>query len=418
MSSPPAPPRAPRPAARLMRRLLTVGAFGVALAAGATVAGAADSKIVYECAPNLCSIDPETGRTAKVTTDGTTEAPYTEPSLSGDGKHLAAVRGGRALAGKYGDPLRQYGELGHVVAVAAAAKGPAVAVRTSETRRINQPRCRANLFTGTIDCDYLNWEIVNILAVEYPAGVSHGAEGVGFLGDGRLVLSTSEWDDTLRMTRRYLCVVANAADKDSPCAVRAEDPGFRLVDPAGSADSRAIAATAVALEGEATSVRIYDAATGLKTAEFAPGSAQPALSPNGKHVAFTLDGRVHVASTVNGKTKALTAGANPTWAPGSYATTPPATVRSSALRQKAGRIPVKVSCPAGAACRGVIRVQKGKSALAVARYSVKAGRTATLKLKVAARGKKLIARARTHRITVTLTPSVGVAVKRSVTLRR
>jgi DNA-binding beta-propeller fold protein YncE len=91
---------------------------------------------------------------------------------------------------------------------------------------------------------------------------------------------------------------------------------------------------------------------------------------------------------------------------------------SSRLRYRSGRIAVTVSCRASRACRGTLRIAKGKTTIGARSYRIKAGKRATVRLKPSRRGRATLRRSRTHRVTVQLRQSNGRTVSRALTLRR
>jgi len=66
----------------------------------------------------------------------------------------------------------------------------------------------------------------------------------------------------------------------------------------------------------------------------------------------------------------------------------------------------------------MLRTTKGNRTLGSRSYRVGAGGSATVSVKPTRRGQRTITRARKHRLTVELTPSVGQAVTKELTLRR
>lgn len=117
---------------------------------------------------------------------------------------------------------------------------------------------------------------------------------------------------------------------------------------------------------------------------------------------------------------------------GAPATLP--TVPKGTLRTTKGRVPVRVSCPKGAAdrCRGTVRLRtakkvrlggRGKAAVrtvsATGRYTLSPGKTGTIRVKLSSTGRKVVRRGRTTSVAVEVTPKGGkkVAAKRTVSLR-
>ncbi len=106
-------------------------------------------------------------------------------------------------------------------------------------------------------------------------------------------------------------------------------------------------------------------------------------------------------------------------------------IASTALAAKAGKVRVRVRCAAGGpACAGTVtlrtrtRVKLGTRRARVisltrgVRYSVAAGKAKTVTLKLGLDGKRLVARRRTQKVTLTLKPAKGKAATRTLTLRR
>jgi Ca2+-binding RTX toxin-like protein len=106
------------------------------------------------------------------------------------------------------------------------------------------------------------------------------------------------------------------------------------------------------------------------------------------------------------------------------------TVRSRSLRYRKGRIAVSVSCRAGGPrCTGTLRVRTAKKVrvgrkratvtVLQARYSVAAGKSATVRARPTSRGRALLRRTRTVRVRVSADPKgAGATRSRTVTLRR
>lgn len=89
------------------------------------------------------------------------------------------------------------------------------------------------------------------------------------------------------------------------------------------------------------------------------------------------------------------------------------------LRYRKGRIAVKLACSSTAPCKGELKITTGKRRLGSATYDVAAGKTKTVKAQVTRKGRTTIAKRRTHRVSIALTPRGGGApVSRRLTLRR
>lgn len=397
---------------RLARSVRTHGVLAAAMAAPMVLAAgeAAASKIVYSCAPDLCVASPETGASSPITTDGDASA-YRYPSISRDGRRLAAARGGSDVTvGDYGRNLTE------VVAgtrdmndVAIAPDGSGVGESHSYVE--NRYGCP---FTG--GC----LELVDLSATFYTRGVGpsaitrryRGGGGVGFLGNGALLTSLyTLGDDT-----HTICVVPDPAAEDAPCAAAVMSP-TTLSAPAGSPDSRLIAAAVGAPEpSDVTSVNLYDAATGALVRQLAANGTDPAFSPDGKQVAYGgPEGWIYVAPTRGGASRRLVKGVSPTWGGGDA---PGPALASTSLRYRKGRIAVKVRCSGSAACRGTVAIKRRKTTLGSRSYRVKAGRRATISITPTSRGARAIARSRKQTVSVQLKPRGGQSTTKKLTLRR
>lgn len=406
---------------RLGRGLVAGVAIGAVAAVGAQAGAAgAQGKIVHRCGDDVCAVDPATGRTAKLTTDGTEALPYRTPSATASGTHLGVIRGTRVLLGGYGGALRPWGpERSDLADVTIAPGGTSAAVRTSVIERRQSPRCYWT--PGGMQCDYLNWTLVTIDNVFAPDGARlGGADGGAVLPDGRMLVTDSRWDEAAQATRSRLCVVGSAEGESYTCATQIEDAGHALTEPAASPDGRLLAATARNRESDATAVTVYDAASGAVVRRFPAGTGSASFSPDGAQVAFAADdGRIHAGVIASGATRPVAQGSDPSWGRGDVRGAPAPAVRSSVLRRNRAGIGVQVRCPGGgAACTGAVRITRGKALLASGRYRVRAGRTATVRVRPSAQGTRRIAAARTHRVTVTLRPDGGATVTRTATLHR
>jgi hypothetical protein len=383
---------------------------------GPIVAGAQASRIVYVCEPNLCAVDPATGVTSPLTTDGTTEKPYRDPSASADGTRLAASRGQDVLVGAYGGNLteRWNGSRG-LNDVALSPDGAAVAESHSYVEPVNRVMCYP--FSG---CQ-LELVLEDRSAASYSRGVAgegntkgfSGGAGVGFLGNGALLSSYY----TLGGDTHTVCVIATPDTPSDPeCAVKAAEAGATLSWPDGSPDSTLIAAAKGPNEGDGPSVvNLYDAATGAFVRELAGGTA-PDFSPDGKAIAFqAADESIAVVSTAGGEPRRLVPGTMPTWSAGAG---PGPHLGASRLRYAKGRIPVAIRCEGRARCTGAVRISKGGRTLGKRSYRIAGGRSARVLVRLTARGRRAIAKSRRHRVVVRLAPRGGTPTRTKLALRR
>ena len=106
-------------------------------------------------------------------------------------------------------------------------------------------------------------------------------------------------------------------------------------------------------------------------------------------------------------------------------------VASTSLRAKAGKVAVRVRCALGGpACAGSVTLRtrakvklgtRKARVISLARsvkYSLAAGQAKTVTLKLGLDGKRLVARSRSQKVTLTLKPAAGKATTRNLTLRR
>jgi hypothetical protein len=359
------------------------------------------SRVVYACDPDLCVVNPETGASEPITTDGAT-TPYRYPSISRDGNRIAAARGSDVMVGDYGANLTQrWAGSRNINDVALAPDASGV----GESHSYVENRYGCPLTGGCL-------ELVDVSETSYtrgnPAqanGTYDGGGGVGFLGAGSLL--TSHY--TLADDRHHVCVIDAPGVPGAPCAERVSS-GATLSGPDGSPDGRLIAVVV----GGAT-VTLFDAATGVLVRTLGQGG-QPSFSPDGSQVAFaTPDGWIAVVPTEGGTARKLVPGSSPAWGGGDG---PGPAVRSTKLRMRKGKVAVKVACAGREACRGTLRIKKGATTLGSRAYRVSAGRRATVSVKPSRRGARTIARARSHRVTVELKPRGGSVIATKMKLRR
>ena len=387
----------------MLTRRTVVPALAIAAALLAADSAAA-SKIVYSCAPDLCVVNPDSGVSQQLTNDGAS-APYRYPSLARDGLKVAAARGSNVVVGDYGANLTErWASARDINDVAIAPDGSGV----GESHSYVENRYGCPLTGGCL-------QLVDMSATRYARGVNGdagsggygGGGGVGFIGSGAMISSGYSLPDNLHA----LCVVDTPGVPDARCTVRVTSSAA-LFDPDGSADGRFIVA---GVDGDPDTITLFDAATGATVRALANG-ASPSFSPDGKQVVYAgTDGWLHVVPTAGGPSRKLVQGIEPSWGEGDG---PGPSLAAKTLRSKRGKVPVKVACAGTETCRGTLRIKKGSATLGRRAYRVAAGRSATVKVTPTARGKRTIARSRTHKVTVELKPRGGTTFKAKLTLRR
>ena len=378
----------------------------LALAASPGAAPARASAIVYSCAPNLCAVDPDSAVTATITDDGAS-SPYRLPSVSRDGGVLAAARGDDVVVGPYGSNLTaRWTGSRDINDVAISPDGSAV----GESHSYVENRFGCPFSGGCL-------ELVDMSESSYVPGAGAGASsfvgggGVGFLG-GALLSSYY----TLKDDQHHICVAPTPGTPGSSCEQRVNSPRT-LSQPDGSPDGKLIAAGVIdAAPAKSSAVYLFDAATGAELRRLADNAGSPAFSPDGKEIAYAgADGWIYLVATQGGEPRRLAQGASPSWGGGDG---PGPQLASRSLRLRQGRVPVKLRCGEGVSCRGTLRLRKGKVALGGRAFKLNADRSATVRVKLGAKGARVLAAKARHRVTVEVKPRRGERVTTRLTLRR
>lgn len=399
-------------------RVVAVPAVAAFALAGPPTASAAPSKIAYGCGPDLCVVDPESGTTAPVTTDGAAD-PYAYPSLSADGTRLAALRGQDVVVGLTGNLTEVWETSRSINGVALSPDGAAVLESHSYVQ--NEFGCP---LTGgclvLVDKSGASWS----RGVDGAGGFRRlkGGGGVGWLGTAVLSSFYTRGDD-----RHTVCATDDPAPEDPVCRPVATEVGTSLTDPDGSSDGKLVVGVR-GTAGAPSQVVVYDAATTAAVRVLAEG-ASPTFSPDAKQVAYRdTAGGISIVPTAGGKARRVVpAGTSPSWsggaAPGSTVrgegtSAKGASVVSSSLRYRKRRIPVSVRCTGGATCRGTLRIKKGTTVLGSRSYTVKAGKRATVTVSPTRAGRRSLARSKKHAVVVRLEAKGGGAVTRKATVRR
>ncbi|MGD9736557.1 MAG: TolB family protein [Solirubrobacterales bacterium] len=374
----------------------------------ASLTGSAEaSKIVYSCAPDLCAVDPESGVSAPITSDGASSA-YQYPSLSRDGNRLAAARASDLVTGTYGANLTEaWGGTRDMNDVAISPDGAAV----GESHSFVENRYGCPLTGGCL-------ELVDRSETYFQIGPDPGAPfesfpgggGVGFLGDASVLSSFY----TLSTDTYTICVVADPAAADPSCEPRIVSP-LTLFAPAGSPDGTLIAVS-VADASDRSAVNLYEAATGASVRQLADAGSEPAFSPDGKEVAYAgAGGWIYVVPTGGGPARRLVQGLSPTWGVGFG---PGPALTSTKARYRNGRIGVKLLCGGTTTCRGTLRIKKGKVTLGTRSFRLKAGAKATVSVKPTRAGQRRLEQSLPYRVTLQLKPERGRRVTKTLPLRR
>lgn len=373
------------------------------------VGGTAEAAtIVYQCGPSVCAVDPdakspkprvvtEQGRLAGITRDGATVS-WVPP---GGGLVQAPVAGGAARQ-VYDRPV------------------------------VNQPSMSPDgtrylwSYPGPDGWGGLNAIWVNRYTVRQPEpdGVSFCSFCVtthGWLGTTAIAAFPAE---TRPGEPSMVCRLASTTEEPGVSASCVEvlvgDARGGIGFPSGNAAGTEL--VAVLTPGERTGIRgrivRYSLASGGPIADVTEGTddTTPMFSPAGDRVAFERSGQIVVKDLQSGAERMLAAGVYPFW--GGARAAGGAAIRSRSLRYRRGRIRVKLRCAGTEPCRGVLRLKRRSTTLGTRAYRIAAGKGATVAVTPSRRGRRALAKARRHRVTVLLKPSNGKTTRRKLTLRR
>ncbi len=438
--------------------LVAPAAAGDGTASGPQAASAG-SRIVYVCWPNLCAVDPATGATVQITTDG---RGYERPSISADGTRLAAAAWGENTVGA--GPALVAGDFGSNLAEtwANAVRGLKDAAISPDGKQVSASYWYTELkykycYPGPTCLEIEHYNATNTWTAPQDVGAVHvGSSGVGYLGSSLLSTDseTVKPDPEDYETWTYndtVCVVASPADDNAACAIRVREPSpqapggpsINISDPVGSPDGSVIAATLGDVPqqqgrivdnptGENPRINLYNGATGAKIVQVAANGFSPSFSPDGRQIVYQgTDNMLYVVPSAGGAPRALVAGMHPTWGPVPEGAAPPGAaapgqvVKSKKpLRVKRSRIALKISCPATATsgCAGKARLRtKGKRSKPItkaSRYRLDAGRSAKVKLKLTRKGANALRKGRTTKALALLEAKGQPVVRTKVTIRR
>jgi hypothetical protein len=389
------------------RRILIAALSGACLFAASAPAGA--STIVYQCGEAVCAVDPDTGAPAR--------------QLAPSGRVAGITRDGATAS--WVDPA------GALVKAPVAGGAPQPVPFTGSV--VNQPLMSPDgskylwWYPGPDGLGGLNGVWVRRLTVGQPE-----SNGVGFCS---FCVISHGWlgetaigglpSDPPRGVPSRVCTMATPAEapgvSDTCVAVIASDARGGIGFPSGNAAGTEV--VAALSPGETTGIKgrivRYSAANGALIGDVTAGTTDttPVFSPEGDRVAFDRDGQIIVKDlTGAGAERSLGAGVYPHW--GGARTVVGPELRSSALRYRGGKIAVRIACTGTAACRGTLRIRKGKTTIGSRAYRVSGGKTGTVTVKPSRRGARALGSRKSQTVSVQLKPSTGDAVTKSLKLRR
>ncbi len=410
--------------------------------------GSGSGQIVYVCGANLCTVDPDTGKAAQLTTDGVEgQRAYSSPSVSADGSTVAAQVGTSVVVGPYGSNL------------------PDVWVQS--VRGLNDVQISPD--GASVSTSHFYSEIQYVYCYPYDGCLQHviyrgnrlytapgaapvghmGGDGTGFLGGALLSVGDEEgtWVDgngNYVNERNFVCTYDTPAVDESACTPRAYElspqAGLDMAfhSPAGSPDGTLVAAVLSgddgddALANDTDTVVVYDAATGVRVAAMPGLGYSPAFSPDSSRVVWQGgDGWLYVAPARGGTPVRLVQGTEPAWANVSSSVPPGAAGQAKvvgakkALRVKRRAVTLKVACASTATgpCTGTVRLSskspKRKPVMLSKskKFSVAPGKTAAVRITLTRRGVRVLAARKVTKATALLT-SAGTTSRTTIRIRR
>lgn len=95
-----------------------------------------------------------------------------------------------------------------------------------------------------------------------------------------------------------------------------------------------------------------------------------------------------------------------------------ASIKTGSAKVKAGKVGIRLACIGGFRCKGTLTLRAGATRIGSAHYSIAAGKTSTVTLRLNAAGKSKLAASANHRLETTGTATVVGAKKatRAITL--
>lgn len=362
-------------------------ALGVVAAAALVGPASASAELIGSCGDDLCAVS-ETGKVSRLTTDGASRN-YSSPSVSRDGSVLGFVadsdffRGGRRGARP---SLLFAAEAGDAREFDLSPDGKSFILRTAGTS-----------FSGgslKFESDLRVGGAVGSRLYSSSSEVSVG----GFLNSMTPVFTTVP--PGRQSNNQAVCRLALVASNEPPpCAQPvASDEATNLDSPVGSPNGRLVAVASqvqnASFEVSSSRISLFDASTAKRVRELTvgPDDASPSFSPDGRLVAFTRGGDTWVVPTAGGGARKLAGGVvSASWGgPMALASRP-----SGRISVRGSRARIKVRCQNAGGC-------------AAARWTIKAGRTTVLRVRVPSLGPR-----RSKTISAKLTARGPVRVRRA-----
>lgn len=343
-------------------------------------AAAAGSVLGYQCGGGVCLIDPDVpgaqprqvapeGRFAGVTADGKTLA-WVPPS------------GGLVTAPTAGGPP---------TTVYTGTVGTQPLISPDGSHFMWQSPVVVVSFLYNYRLDVATGEVYGISACQ--CVVSHGWAGPTSIGAFPI--------DGTRPSR--LCRMERGSGS-SCVAVLASETRGQLAFPDASADGQTLVASVDVggseYGGATGPLALYSAATGALVKDLTTGAedATPTLSQEGDRVAFERGGQIVIVDIATGVERVIGPGFYPSWGGtrteqgggggGEGTGSGTAAVKGRKLTAKAGKVKVKIACTGATACQGQASLSQRKKVLAKKSYTVAAGQSDAVRLKLTKAGRK------------------------------
>jgi hypothetical protein len=284
---------------------LAAGAAMLLLIAQARPAAA--SIIVYQCASEVCAVDPSTMGRRQLTQGGTAERPNAYASISRDGRVVGFTRDAAIYTTNLdaASPVKVADGFSYAATFGARMSPAGTGFLWNQ------------LITFAGRTRPYTYSFVS--GGPPPASIALDALTYGWLGEEPVgVFSPGPITPPARV-----CVIGGGGDVCDRQIVT--DPARLLAFPDGSPDGSLIVAIAEPPPGSSPtfegSVALYSAASGTLVRDITAGPADrmPVFSPDGTQVAFQRDGAIWIIDLHGGAPRRLVDGANPDWGGGALA---------------------------------------------------------------------------------------------------
>lgn len=298
--------------ARLFRASAAL-AMVASFAVGTGSAAAADD-LLYRCGPNLCKVHPDGSGKLQLTRNGKQGGPaYAWVSASRDGSRLGVSFGNdayilNARGRRIGKKLPDSG--GAVPVVQISPNGRSVAT-IEPVSQLQYPPPVGGIIGPPVPT-LVPFLFLTDIGSRERTTVARSTVTTAWLGQ-RLMRSEVAEEEPYE---QQVCLLAS--NTDFPCErLVATDPGRDLWSPAGSPNTRFVAASRAPDDGAGGPIAIYSTATGqlVRTLTGGPEDALPSWSRDGKSIAFSRGKSIWTVRASGGAARRVTKGIQPVWVP-------------------------------------------------------------------------------------------------------